>query len=206
MIAAHWLRWLAIVATLLVLSGCPGKSPQLPKVGPSDVILAFGDSLTFGTGAAESESYPEVLASLIKRNVVRAGVPGEVTGHGLQRLPSVLRTYKPKLVLLCLGGNDMLHKTDEKSIVANLREMVQLIRQQGAAVVLLGVPKPALFGGTAKFYAELAQEFGVPYEGEIINSVLRDPGLKSDPIHPNAQGYRKIAERLAELLKTAGAL
>lgn len=200
------MRWLGVVAAILLLSACPGKSPSLPRVAAADVVLAYGDSLTFGTGAAEAESYPLVLAGLIGRNVIRAGVPGEVTAQGLRRLPSVLEMHKPKLVLLCLGGNDMLRRTDDKTIAANLREMVQVIRRQGAAVVLLGVPKPALFGGAATFYGELANELGVAYEGEIINSVLRDPGLKSDPIHPNAQGYRKIAEQLAAFLKKSGAL
>lgn len=206
MTKAYPRRWLSILAALVLLAACPSKSPQLPRVESNDVILAFGDSLTFGTGAAETQSYPVILSALIGRNVVRAGVPGEVTARGLQRLPSALATHKPKIVLLCLGGNDMLRKVDDQIIVANLREMIQLIRVQGAAVVLLGVPKPALFGGAAKIYGELADDLGVPYDGDIITSVLRAPGLKSDLIHPNAQGYRKIAEGIAALLKKSGAL
>jgi lysophospholipase L1-like esterase len=197
---------LSIIAALLLLAACQGKSPQLPRVAAGDIILAFGDSLTFGTGAGEAESYPVVLGGLIKRDVIRAGVPGEITAQGLQRLPAVLAEHKPKIVVLCLGGNDMLRRVDDKTIVANLREMIQLSRRQGAAVVLLGVPRPTLFGGAATFYAELAKDLGVHYEGEIINTVLRDAGLKSDPIHPNAQGYRRIAEQLAAFLKKAGAL
>ena len=200
------MRWLCLFAALALLSACSGKSPQLTRIEGNDVVLAFGDSLTFGTGAAESESYPAVLGRLIERNVVRAGVPGEVTAQGLDRLPGVLESHKPKLVVLCLGGNDMLRRIDDKTIIANLREMIRLIRRQGAAVVVLGVPKPALFGGAAAFYAELAKDLGVPYEGEIITTVLRDNALKSDPIHPNAAGYRKIAERLAGFLKKSGAI
>lgn len=199
------LRWLVVLAAMLALAGC-GKPPQLPPIGANDVVLAFGDSLTFGTGAAEAESYPIVLGGLIKRNVVRAGVPGEITAQGLQRLPEVLDQHRPKLVVLCLGGNDMLRRIDDSTIAANLREMIRLIRGRGAAVVMLGVPKPALFGGAAKFYADLAAELAVPYEGEIINAVLRDNALKSDPIHPNAQGYRRIAEQLAAFFKKAGAI
>jgi acyl-CoA thioesterase I len=199
------IRWLGAVA-LMLLAACPSKGPQLPRVDSNDVILAFGDSLTYGTGAGEEESYPAVLGGLIGRKVVRAGVPGEVTAQGLQRLPSALATYKPKIVLLCLGGNDMLRNIDDKTIAANLREMIGLARQQGAAVVLLGVPRLALFGGAAKLYGEVAKDLDLVYEGEIINSVLRDAGLKSDPIHPNAQGYRKIAEQVAAVLKKGGAL
>ena len=199
-------QWLAVLAALALLTACSGKSPQLPRLDTSDIVLAFGDSLTFGTGAAESESYPAVLSGLIKRNVVRAGVPGEITAQGLQRLPEVLESHKPKIVVLCLGGNDMLRRVDDRTIVANLREMIQLIRRHNAAVVLLGVPKPALFGGAAAFYSDLAKDLGVHYEGEIITTVLRDNGLKSDPIHPNALGYRRIAERLAAFLKQSGAI
>jgi len=200
------IRRVIILALLALLSACQGKSPQLPRIDTNDVVLAFGDSLTFGTGAAESESYPVVLAGLIKRNVVRAGVPGEITAQGLQRLPGLLEEHRPKIVVLCLGGNDMLRRIDDRTIITNLREMIQVIRRQGAAVVMLGVPKPALFGGAAMFYGDLAKELSVPYEGEIINAVLRDAALKSDPIHPNANGYRRIAERLAAFFKQSGAI
>jgi lysophospholipase L1-like esterase len=200
------IRWVSAFALLALLAACQGKSPQLPRIDTNDVVLAFGDSLTFGTGAAESESYPMVLAGLIKRNVVRAGVPGEITAQGLQRLPGLLEEHRPKIVVLCLGGNDMLRRIDDKTIITNLREMIQIIRRQGASVVLLGVPKPALFGGAAKFYGELAKELAVPYEGEVITAVLRDNALKSDPIHPNANGYRRIAEQLAAFFKKSGAI
>jgi len=202
----HMSRRLWLLLLVALLASCGGKSPPLPRLAAGDVVLAFGDSLTYGTGAAESESYPAVLGGLIGRNVVRAGVPGEVTEQGLQRLPSALETYKPKLVLLCLGGNDMLRKLDEGRTIANLKQMIAAIRSSGAAVVLLGVPKPALFGGPAKFYGDIAKELGVAYDGDIVTGVLRDNGLKSDPIHPNALGYRKIAEQVAALLKKGGAI
>jgi acyl-CoA thioesterase I len=200
-------RWcFAMLCVLLALAGCGRKSPELPKLGPDDVILAFGDSLTFGTGAREDESYPDVLAQLIGRKVVRSGVPGEVTAQGVRRFAQALDTYRPKIALLCLGGNDMLRRVEDKAIVANLRDMIAAARSRGVALVLIGVPRPALFGGAATFYSELADESGLLYEPEVINSVLRDPALKSDPIHPNAEGYRRIAERVAALLKEAGAL
>jgi acyl-CoA thioesterase I len=195
-----------LLICLFVFVGCGSKVPPLPRLGPDDVILAFGDSLTYGTGATEAESYPAVLAQLTNRTVIREGVPGETTSQGLQRLPGALETHKPKILLLCLGGNDMLRKVGDATIASNLREMIRMARAQGVAVVLLGVPKPALFGGAATIYGELAEEFGLAYEGDAINDVLRKPAMKADPIHPNAQGYRVVAEAVAALLRQTGAL
>lgn len=195
--------WLLLV---LFLTGCGEKVPRLAPVGPNDVIVAFGDSLTYGTGATEAESYPVVLGRLINRNVVPAGVPGEMTAGGLKRLESVIEEHSPALMIVCLGGNDMLRKLDDGQIRGNLREIIRAIKAKGISVVLVGVPKPALITSAPAYYGEVAREFGIPYEGKIVTSVLYTPELKADPIHPNAQGYRKMAEAIAELLKKAGAI
>ena len=195
-------------ALLLIaaLVSCGEKVPRVAPVGPNEVIVAFGDSLTYGTGAAESESYPAVLAQLISRRVVRAGVPGEVTAQGLARLPQVIEEHRPALMIVCLGGNDMLRRVDEMQIRSNLRQIIKTIKGRGIAVVLVGVPRPALLTSAAAFYGELAKEYGIPYEGKVLNDVMHQLELKADSIHPNAKGYRRIAEALAELLKKAGAI
>lgn len=190
----------------LVLTGCSAGTPKLPKLAPNDAVVAFGDSLTFGTGANESESYPAVLGRLIARNVVRAGVPGEQTEGGLARLQGVIDEHKPKLMIVCLGGNDMLRKVNEAETRANLRDIIKVIQSQGIAVMLVGVPKPALVTSAAPFYEEIAREFKIPYEGKILTDVLYRPDEKSDPIHPNAKGYKRMAEGIAALLKKAGAV
>ncbi|HEU5283936.1 MAG TPA: GDSL-type esterase/lipase family protein, partial [Burkholderiales bacterium] len=147
-LAACWLVLLCI--------GCGRDAPALARLGPDEVVLAFGDSLTFGSGVNDDESYPAVLAGLIGRKVVRDGVPGETTEQGLERLESSLEAHRPKLLLLCLGGNDLLRRVDSAQIEANLRVMVQLARDRGVQVVLIGVPEPAVFGGTAPLYRHLA--------------------------------------------------
>ena len=203
---AHPVSWFLVVALVAALAGCGEDAPRLPRLGANDVIVAFGDSLTYGTGAAEHESYPAVLAQLIARPVVSAGVPGEVTAQGLRRLPAVLDEHQPRLVIVCLGGNDMLRKISPAEIKRNLEAMLRELQGRGISAVLVGVPKPALWTSSADFYVELARKFGVPYEGEIVTSVLYSNELKSDPIHPNAKGYRRIAEALAKLLRNAGAV
>jgi lysophospholipase L1-like esterase len=198
-------RFLFAFFALLLLAACD-RAPTLPKLGANDVILAFGDSLTHGTGARLDEAYPARLAHLSNRTVVNAGVPGETTAEGLKRLPALLDEHRPRLVLLCLGGNDMLRRLPEAETENNLRLILQTLRASGAQVVLIGVPEPKLFGGAPDFYERLADEFGLPYDGDTLNTVLKDNALKSDPIHPNAAGYAAIARQLADLLKESGAL
>ncbi len=195
-----------LLALSLPLVGCGGKGPQVPRLGANDVILAFGDSLTYGTGALEHESYPAVLEQLTGRRVVGAGVPGEVTAQGLARLPAVIEEHSPRLVIVCLGGNDMLRKVNDAEITRNLRAIIKEIKGRGIAVVLVGVPKPALITSAPEFYTELAKEFGIPYESKVVTSVLYSPDMKSDAIHPNAKGYRKMAQAIADLLRKAGAV
>ena len=204
--AAVALHALAALLLAFALAACGEKPPQLPRLAATDVVLAFGDSLTYGTGAGTEEAYPKVLAQLINHQVVGAGVPGETTADGLERLPAVLDEVKPRLVLLCMGGNDMLRKVDFGSIESNLRAMVQLAKARGIGVVLIGVPTPELFGGPPAFYDRIAKELSLPLEKNVLNDVLFDRSLKSDPIHPNATGYRRFAEALAELLRHAGAV
>ena len=198
-------RFFFAVCVSLLLAACD-RAPTLPKLSPHDVIVAFGDSLTHGTGASTDTAYPAVLASLTDRTVINAGVPGDTTASALQRLPDVLAEFKPRLVLLCLGGNDMLRKQPTANTENNLRLLVQTIRASGANVVLIGVPEPKLFGGAPDFYSRIADEMKLPLEREIFNDVLKDNRLKSDPIHANAAGYRQVAERLAAFLKETGAL
>jgi len=198
-------RFFIAVCIAFLLAACD-RAPTLPKLNSNDVIVAFGDSLTHGTGASGDTAYPAVLATLTGRTVINAGEPGDTTTTGLQRLPAVLDEYKPRLVLLCLGGNDMLRKQPEAATENNLRLLVQAIRASGAEVVLIGVPEPKLFGGAPDFYGRLAEEMQLLLEDDVFNEVLKDNRLKADPIHANAAGYRVVAERLAELLREAGAL
>ncbi len=85
--------------------------------------------------------------------------------------------------------------------------MVKLATAQGVDVVLIGVPKPGLFlSDGAEFYQRIARDFRIPYAGEILAEILGNSSLKSDAIHPNAAGYRKMAEAVAALLRQSGAI
>lgn len=198
-------RLLALFFVAVSLAGC-GKGPQVRPLAPDAVVLAFGDSLTFGTGAAEKDSYPAQLEKLIGRKVVRSGVPGELSARGLERLPGQLDEHQPRLLILCEGGNDFLQRQPKQAAAENVRAMIRLARGRGIDVALVGVPEFGFTLSPPGFYADLAKEFGIPYQGDVLSKILRDSTLKSDQVHPNAQGYRLMAERLAELLRKAGAV
>ena len=197
---------MALLAALVLLAACAAKTPALPRLAPDAVVLAFGDSLTFGTGASEGQSYPAVLEGLIGRKVHGAGVPGEVSAAGLARLPSALDYYQPQLLILCSGGNDFLRKLGKQQAAANIRAMVRVARDRGVAVMLIAVPEPGLFASPPDFYRDIAKELGIPYEGDALAKILRDNELKSDLIHPNAKGYALLAQAVAGVLKQSGAI
>lgn len=200
-------RALLLLALLSpLLTGCGRSIPRTERLATDAVILAFGDSLTFGTGAQTHESYPAALEKLVGRKVENRGIPGEVSAAGLARLPGVLDEVQPKLLILCHGGNDLLRKLDEAQAAENLRAMIRVARERGIAVALVGVPKPGFFPAPPAFYETLATEFSLPYEGDSLKAILRDNELKADLVHPNAKGYLRFASSLAALLKASGAV
>lgn len=201
---------LAAVMMLVLLARNQGNHANPPFILPlaSDaVVLAFGDSLTYGTGAAREESYPAVLQSLIGRTMINAGIPGETTAEGLARLPKVLEERDHDLVILCLGGNDLLRRQGPQQMRDNLDAMLTELRKRNIPVILVGVPEISLAGLNAHpVYEELALRYKLPLEDRVLADVLADTSRKSDRVHPNAQGYRDIAIALAEFIRKTGAL
>jgi len=190
----------------LLLSACGGDIPSISKL-PSDAsILAFGDSLTYGTGAKDDESYPMVLQELTGLKVINVGIPGEESKSGLSRLPEVLEQYKPQLLILCHGGNDLLRKKSITKMESNIRNMIQLAKDKKIPVVMLGVPKPGLFLSSFEIYEKIATSTGIIFIENLISDVLGDDSLKSDAVHPNKGGYRVMAKTIHSVLKESGAI
>lgn len=197
--------FILILLTTTLHASCR-KSPQLPLLPVDAVILAFGDSLTFGTGAAETESYPALLERALKRRVINAGVPGEISTTGAERLPQLLEQEKPALLILCHGGNDLLQKLDQKTLANNLRTMIRTAQDKGVAVVLLAVPSADLSLTPPPLYGKVAAELAVPLERDSLAKILSKGSLKADYFHPNAAGYRLLADNILGLLKKSGAV
>ncbi len=191
---------------VVLLSACGDDAPSISKLASDAVILAFGDSLTHGNGAKENESYPAVLQELTGRKVINAGISGEESEPGLNRLPGLLEQHKPQLLILCHGGNDLLRKKDINKMESNIRNMIQLAKDKNIPVVMLGVPKPGLFLSSFEVYKKIADSMKVVFIEDLIPDVLGDNGLKSDTVHPNKDGYRVMAETINSVLRESGAI
>jgi lysophospholipase L1-like esterase len=184
---------------ILCCAGC-GLSPKIERLAEDSVILAFGNSLTAGTGALKEESYPAVLEQFVGCTVINAGVSGETSAEGFVRLPSLLEEFKPDLVILCHGGNDLLQQINEEQTIRNLKTMIEYAQNAGADVILIGVPKPGFRLKPPPFYGEIARQFKIPYDGKTLGQILSKPALRSDYVHPNAEGYKELAASIAILI------
>jgi acyl-CoA thioesterase I len=199
-------QWIIGLALLGVIA-CNKQTPMLSKLPDDALILAFGDSLTYGTGAGAEHDYPSILAGLADREVINAGVPGEISSEGLIRLPALLDEYQPNLLILIHGGNDILRQINPEQTRDNLKAMIAEAKQRNIGIVLMGVPKFGLvFLHSAEFYAELAQSEQVPVDLESLPTILSSNALKSDTVHPNDAGYAQLAKNIAVLLQQQGAL
>ena len=198
-------RHFSLCVLLLLTSACGRDVVELRPLPQDGIILAFGDSLTAGYGAAREQAYPAVLAQFTGLKVINGGESGELSAAGRERLPALLAQWQPQLVILCHGGNDLLRRSGDAAAKANLLAMIEQVRQTGAEVILLGVPEPGIFLNPAPFYGELAEEARVAYIPELVAEVLGDPALKSDPAHPNAAGYQLMAQSIFDFLIDAGA-
>jgi lysophospholipase L1-like esterase len=189
-------------AVLLLLSLLKQHTNSQEPLLSSDTILCVGDSLTNGYGAPERESYPNHLRSLTGMHIVKSGINGETSSEGLGRLQGILQEYHPRLTILCYGGNDILQKRSLSGLKQNIKKMISLCQEEGSDVLLISVPNITLFGlEPLSLYREISEETGTPLLSGTLSAILEDPSLKSDQIHPNAEGYRKMAEDISQKLK-----
>lgn len=192
-----------------LLAAC-GQAERLPAIPAGRTVLAFGDSVTFGTGAASGEDWPGRLAGMTGWQVVNAGIPGDTAEAGRGRLQALLDEHRPVLVIVEIGGNDFLRRRPPKSVKEDVRNIVRQARQSGAQVVLVAVPELSLLSVVtrratdAPLYAELAEEEKVALIPDVFADILAQPELCADQIHPNAAGYRQMASGIHARLQELG--
>jgi acyl-CoA thioesterase I len=175
----------------------PGYANYPPAAGKTWV--AFGDSLTSGYGASEGNDYPTLLGKRLGLSILNFGIPGATTQDALAKVDEVLNA-NPKVVLLCFGGNDTLSGVSHHQTFQNLALIIDQFHQAGAFVVLIGIRTASVRDKYRSEFKALGKEKRVLYVPNILDGVLGNPGLMSDYVHPNDQGYGVIAERLEKVL------
>ncbi|GMM92769.1 arylesterase [Qipengyuania sp. MTN3-11] len=221
------------IAALLLLGACTQESeprdpvktsveaPSAPEAmatidGPERVILAFGDSLFAGYGLGEAEAYPERLQVALRGEgvnvrVIDAGVSGDTSAAGAQRLGFVLDGLdaKPDLVLLELGGNDLLRGIEPAQTRANFEAMLEELRSRDIPVLIMGMRAPPNYGPEYQqafdgLYRELATEYDTQLVPFWLEAIYRDPSLfQSDRIHPTAAGIDRLVEDTRDEVQAA---
>jgi acyl-CoA thioesterase-1 len=201
-----------ILICILLLAACADDKPQYAAVPQGTTVLILGDSLSYGTGANKGEDYPSLLTKTTGWNIINEGVPGDTTAGGLARLPDLLEVYQPKLLIVELGGNDLLRKTSPTEITQNLNSILGLAKARGIQTILVAIPEisalKAAVGSLSDhpLYEKLAKETNTPLIAEVFSDVLSDRALKADQIHANAKGYAVVSEKFGEKLRDLGYL
>lgn len=193
---------MAVLLAAVFVVGCGGdRFDHIQNIrAPGQAIVCLGDSLTEGVGAGSGEDYPAVLARELGRPVINAGVRGDTTAQALERIDEVLGK-DPRLVVILLGGNDFLRQRPRQDTRRNLQEIVRRVQASGAMVAIAGMRLGLFADEYAALFEETAEQFGALYIAGVTKGILSDAALRSDPIHPNAKGYRLLAERIGEKIK-----
>jgi acyl-CoA thioesterase-1 len=210
------------ILAIAIAGGCAAPPPEakaptpaLPIPAPTQAaattIAVLGDSLSAGYGLPESQAFPAVVESLLRERghsvrVLNAGVSGDTSAGGLNRLDWILR-QTPDVLVVELGGNDALRGQPLENIEANLRAIVSGARAAGARVLLLGMDLPTNYGpdyssGFAAIYDRIADDEGVALVPGFMREVGLDPSLlQADGLHPTAEGQQRLASSLVQPLE-----
>lgn len=188
------------------------KKPPVNVVSDKPKIIAFGDSLTAGFGLAEKESYPFLLQEKLKADgynyeVVNAGVSGETSLGGLERIDWVLEQENVKILILELGANDLLRGLPVPKMKENLATMIKKAQAKNVEVLLCGMLAPPTMGAEyqrayVNAFPDLASEYKVEFLPFLLEGIALDKNLnQADGIHPNAEGAKIMTANVYKALK-----
>ncbi len=197
-----------VVFTLLLVVLCWGGPTQADE----HKILVLGDSLSAAFGIDEAQGWVTLLQKRLQQNgddheVINTSISGETTAGGLSRLPALLQQHDPDIVILELGANDGLRGLSLADMRANLKQMIELTRAQGAAVLLVGMQLPPNYGPayTRLFqdvYAQLAEEEGVALVPFLLQGIGENRAwFQADGLHPTAAAQDRLLDNVWDGLK-----
>ncbi|MGB2631288.1 MAG: arylesterase [Candidatus Omnitrophota bacterium] len=194
---------ISLILFCLCIHGCGPSVRNIDSQGTN--IICFGNSITYGSGVEDGQDYPSRLQELTDRDVINAGIPGDTTEGGLKRIDEDVLDNDPYLVIIELGANDYLQGLPKDKAFNNLKKMIERIQDEGAMTALCDVSGGSSFLEAYSIYHEdmkkLAGETGSIFMPHVMKGIIQKPSLKSDNIHPNAEGYEIIAERVYKAIK-----
>jgi lysophospholipase L1-like esterase len=185
----------ALVILLAVLCGCAKPEIRNRDSKGADIIC-FGDSITFGYGVDPADNYPTALGAMVKYPVINAGVDGNTTFDALERLETDVLDKDPRLVIVEFCGNDFLSRVPLRNTVENLSMIIDRIQAKGAMVALVDISSGVLLRQYRQALKKLAAQKKAIFIPVVMDKILTNPSMKSDFFHPNARGYKLIAERV----------
>jgi len=191
----------AVLILLAVFFVFRGRDTVIRNYPPKEgSIIAFGDSLTAGTGATEGNDFVSILSKKIGEPIENLGIPGNTTADALLRVDDAVQK-NPRIVILLLGGNDFLRRVPRDNTFTNLKNIIAKFQNSDAIVVLLGVRTGLIFDGSAANFEDLARDTGSAYVPDVLDGLFGYPKYMSDEIHPNDAGYAIIAGKVYPVLR-----
>jgi acyl-CoA thioesterase I len=190
--------WKLIAGGSLIIfcvSGCM-KSDITNISSEGKYIICFGDSITEGFGAGPKDAYPSCLSRLTSVPVVNAGIEGDTSDGALRRINPDVLDREPLLVIVQFGANDFLTKVPIEETKANLEAIIIQIQKHGAIVALADVSNEHVMAQYGPMFKALSRKYKTIYIRDLLAGIFANPSLKSDYFHPNAGGYKIIAQRI----------
>jgi len=179
----------------------PSGQQKIQNINNSNFnIVVLGDSLSYGKGASHEEAYPALLEKSLNRPVINLGVNGDTAVRGRMRVNEAVE-YQPYMVLIEFGGNDFMQQVPFEQTLSAMEQMVDTIQSAGAVAVIVDTGGSYVMGKYSKSYKKLARQKGAVFVPGILDGVMGKRGLMSDQVHPNAAGYKIIAEKVEKAIK-----
>lgn len=192
-------KYLYLFFFIFLFIACEQKMPKNYPNNHTDII-AFGDSLTFGYGAAPKESYPAYLSEMLDREIINLGISGDTSAMGLARIKEI-GNYSPYMVLVEFSANDFFRQMPKAQTEKNLRQIVEYLQKLGAIVVLVDTGGVSQMDSYTKIQKRLAKEYNTLFVPAIMDGIYNKKSLKSDQVHPNGEGYKIVAEKVNKVIK-----
>lgn len=196
-------RFVSLFAVVAALAGLWWFYPRVDSTTPArgTNVIAFGDSLVEGVGASRGHDLVWLLSTRTGVPIINAGRRGDTTEAALARLDRDVLARDPRVVIVVLGGNDLIRRVPREQTIANMSRIVERIRARGAGVILAPVSLGVIVDQYADGYDEIAQRTSSVLVPDILDGILGETRMTADPIHPNDRGYALMAARLESALR-----